>query len=310
MRSKGAAVCTLLIELQLDASGTSRAAEATAEDKDAAKDLFAEGLELRAKADLPGSLEKFRAAFKLVPSPITGLEVARGHVLLGELIEGHAMVLEVSKMPVKATESAQGKKAREDAAELSTKLGVRIPTLVVIVRGVGGSAGLLVSIDGHSVEPTPSNAPRRLNPGKHVVIASLPGRPEKRVDFNLAEGAAREVVVDFNETSTRTIAAVSLGVVGIIGVGAGTILALSARSKWHEAQSSCPNGACADAGALVTYRGLRDDAGSTADWATIAFVVGGAALGTGAVLWLTAPKTAGIPSVGLGPSTFVLAGKF
>jgi hypothetical protein len=85
---------------------------------------------------------------------------------------------------------------------------------------------------------------------------------------------------------TQRILALVVGGVGLVGVGAGAIFGLKAKSTWADAEERCPEARCNTAADLE----LDDDARSSAMVSTVAFAAGGAALAGGVVLWLTAPS--------------------
>jgi len=72
-----------------------------------------------------------------------------------------------------------------------------------------------------------------------------------------------------------------LGIAGVVAVGVGSYFGLSAKSKNDDSKEECPNNLC------ETQAGLdaRNDAQTAATTSTIAFVVGGALLATGGVLY-------------------------
>lgn len=72
-----------------------------------------------------------------------------------------------------------------------------------------------------------------------------------------------------------------LGIAGVVGLGMGTYFGLSAKSKNDDSKDDCPNNQC------ETQAGLdaRNDAKSAATTSTVAFVLGGALLATGGVLY-------------------------
>jgi hypothetical protein len=76
------------------------------------------------------------------------------------------------------------------------------------------------------------------------------------------------------------------GGVGVVGVALGTYFALSAKSKFNDAQGHCVSGST---GCDATATSGSKDAKKQADLATVAFAVGGVGLAGAAVLWLTAP---------------------
>lgn len=99
------------------------------------------------------------------------------------------------------------------------------------------------------------------------------------------------------------------GGVGLVVVGVGGVLALSAKSAYSDAKDAhCATGTCDAEGKRLT-----DDARGRADVASIVVGVGAVLAVGGAVLWLVAPsatKNTGVTSVGLGPGTFSVGGYF
>ncbi|MFR1445926.1 hypothetical protein ACLUYJ_20420, partial [Acinetobacter baumannii] len=94
--------------------------------------------------------------------------------------------------PAASNEPAPFTDARAAAAQLATEIAARIPTVTLALRGDAPDA---VAIDGASVPREAWSAPRRVNPGKHTVVARL-GAREVTADFTVAEGASVEVPLD------------------------------------------------------------------------------------------------------------------
>jgi hypothetical protein len=186
----------LTVVAALVAGGSPRTAyggEVTAADRDAAREAFAEGQELRAKKQYAAALLKFQAAFHLVPSPITALELARSQVLVGQLVEARESCTKVAAMPPKPSESPQAKVARADARAFADELRARIPSLLVRVTGAPGELAVLV--DGRPASRAPAKI--EVNPGKHHVVARVAGAADQAADVELVEGESREVVLNF-----------------------------------------------------------------------------------------------------------------
>jgi hypothetical protein len=103
---------------------------------------------------------------------------------------------------------------------------------------------------------------------------------------------------------TQKILALALGGVGVVGLGVGTAIGVVALSNRGSAAAACPNNVC---GTLAEANKFAS-ANSTGNAATVALIVGGAALVGGGVLWFTAPKAkdAGSTRVGLGPGSVQL----
>jgi len=172
-----------------------------------------------------------------------------------------------------------------------------------------------------------------IDPGSYEIVASAPGYVAFRTTIVIKTDGARETVVvpalvaapsvptpvtttastAGNDTSTgssrKTIGLVVAGA-GLVTVGVGGFLALSAKSQYDDAQ--CTGGSCSQAGADA-----RDAARGKGSIATIVMGIGGALLVGGVVLWLTAPTVASKSSAsnvtlraGVTPSGFVLGGSF
>jgi hypothetical protein len=89
-----------------------------------------------------------------------------------------------------------------------------------------------------------------------------------------------------SDGSTQRVLGLAAGGAGIVLTGIGVGLGLSASSKWKDADKACPGGKCTTPAQIQAGK----DAGSTADAATVFYVVGGIALASGVALYLTAPS--------------------
>ncbi len=340
----------LVLAGALAASALPRAAfaeGASATDKSAAADYMREGKELRGAGDHDGALKKFRAAYALVPSPVTGLAVAQEESALGLLLEARESVTAIGRMPVSATETAFSAKAREDAATLQTELSARIPVVEIKVGNVPSGKVATVTVDGKAIALEVAEAGWRVNPGAHTVVAHVAGQPDQSFALELKERDRKHVELVFPvedgppppppvvetppttppppdatppppaaptvdapapDTTLRTVGIVTLGS-GVVLMGIGGIVALAANSSYGDAKSTyCGSGICDAHGKQLT-----DDARSRAGKATIVMGVGALVAIGGAVLWLTAPSSepkTGITNVGFGLGTVTLGGRF
>ncbi len=320
-------------------------AEPSAADKTSARDFMREGKELRAKDDHAGALKKFQAAYALVPSPITGFAVAQEQVALGQLVEARETLGDVQRMPLKPTETEDGKKARQDADALLADLVARVPVLEISLQGAQGPVKL--AVDGKEVPAVAASEGLRVNPGTHGILAKVAGAPDQTASVDVKEGERKKIVLTFPPSAAsseppksvtakpaapgpseptppvaeapktagdgkpdgtmRTIGLV-VGGVGIAALGTGLVLGLAARSKYEDAKSARCAPVCDAEGKTET-----DDARSLGNVGTVVFVVGAVLTIGGATLWLTAKPTEGTPAVTavkLGPGTFSIAGSF
>ena len=290
-------------------------AEPTAAARRLGQGLSRDGKELRAKGDHDGALKKFAAAYSLVPSPITGLALAGEQAALGQLLEARETLGAINRMPVRDTESADGRRARVEAATLYADVGARIPVLTLTLLGLPAGTAAVVSVDGH-VEPLVAlEAGFRVSPGKHIVVVTSAGTVEQRVEISVAEREHRALSVTLTPASKPTepihtlppttgdahpsastptpsapagsngdrpasrslVWPLTIGGLGVVSIGVGSVLALTSKSSYDSAKSTyCATGSC-DA----TGKSQIGDARSRGDFATGFFIAGGVLVATG-----------------------------
>jgi hypothetical protein len=167
-----------------------------------------------------------------------------------------------------------------------------------------------------------------VDPGKHAVTATAPGRAEFSTTVEVAGDNAQSIVevpeltlstapvvtaaivpaepAGESGTSQKTLAVVAGGL-GVAGLAVGGYFGLAASSSWKDAKGECqdyPN----ECGARGEQ--LEDDARAQATWSTVGFGAGLAFLTVGAVLWFTAGSGPETAQVGIGPSGATLRGSF
>lgn len=157
----------------------------SAADKAEAQRLYVEAKALRDRGDRAAALDRFRRSHDLAPTPVTRLELARMLVVVGRLVEAHRLADAVASLPVTPTETAKGRKAREDAAALSLDLAPRIPRVTLAVTPPGADAE--VRVDGAPVSKELLAGEQDVDPGEHVVVARVDERTVER-RFTVAEG--------------------------------------------------------------------------------------------------------------------------
>jgi hypothetical protein len=209
-----------------------------------------------------------------------------------------------------------GEKSRVDAALAD------IPKRVGALGLTVSEANATVNVDGEAVGTTPLDDRVYLNPGQHKLTVSKPGfQPVEQLvavtagsdmpftvhlqaeipsthsstlDGNGEQATETRPVVHEGATgpghattsNAKTIGLV-VGGAGVAGIALGTVFGLLASSKWSQAKNDCghgcPNGSPA--------RSEENEASTDGTVSTIAFAIGGVALATGLVLYLTAPAT-------------------
>jgi hypothetical protein len=276
-------------------------AQPSAADLESARELYKDGKELRQKGDLRGALERFKAAHGYGQTPVTGLELGKTHLQLGELVEAREVLLGIARIKVASDETEKSAAARTEAAELAEQIRPRISTVVVKLSGVKPDATPQVAVDGANAPVVSLTSMRKVNPGEHAVVVRVSGREEKR-SVTLAESETKEVAVAFTDASPRivdpsasTTAApeqteqprpgrsihvvtwIGLGV-GVTGIALGAITGVMALGKAGSVKDACRGSSCPP-----SARTDVEDGRTTANISTIAFAVGAAGLATAAV---------------------------
>ena len=295
-----------------------------------------EGDRLFAAKDYAGALKAYGGAHDIMGVPTTGIELAKAQEQLGQLVEARDTLLQVTRYPKRSDEPKVFTRARDDAALRAVTLAARIPSIVVTVSGPPQGAAVSVTIDGVAIPPAAVSLPRKVNPGRHAILASSPGFVEARQVLMVAERetgqanltlqagsaavpagpatpvpAAPIVAVraeqpppaatqSSSSSSTLMIFGFGLGAAGVI---AGSITGLLAMSKKTDAEKLCTNNLCPE-----SSRSDIDGSKTMGNISTISFAVGaiGAGLGVYTLLAPSKPKesaqahTRFEPVVGLG----------
>ena len=174
----------------------------SASDIATARVLVAEGRKLRAAGNFPGAIEKLKAAYALYPTPVTGHELALAYKDAKRLVEAREAAIAVAGMPVEADEGKASADARADCSALITELGKRVAEVTLFVDGYPQGATVTVTLDGNAVPMAALSEPRVLDPGAHVVVATMPAAPEAKVEFTVGEGEHRKVDVHLKTSET------------------------------------------------------------------------------------------------------------
>jgi hypothetical protein len=340
LRRAVAVALPLLIVAIATIAATAHAEPGDAEKKAAAQALFDEARALTAEGSFAQACPKLEESVRLDPTPGSKFYLAECFERVGKLASAWTYYLDAADT-AKAAGSADREKFARDRAEAVKS---RISRVVVAVPATTrATPGLEVRRDGVVLGEGQWDAPIPVDPGRHVITASAPGRVAWESAIEASEpGKTLTVAVPTlleapkpkparvdpprpiarpippapappSARDRRQIAGIVTGVVGVIGLGVGTAFGVDAASK---AGKSNADGHCDAANFCdTTGLGLRHDAIGSATISTVSFVVGGALLAGGVVLVLTAParpQAAAISSVSVavGPGSLFISGSF
>jgi hypothetical protein len=300
-------------------------AEPSSEDRAAAQGLFDEARDLVKKGRSSEACTKFEESQRLDPGIGTQLYLADCYEKAGRTASAWATFLDAASAAGKA-----GDKRASVASENAKRLEPAVPRVRVVVPA--DIHGIALQRDGKPLSTAALSTSLPTDPGQRVFEVSAPGYKTVRIEVTVAPGAKQEVTVPPMEKTeagaampasapppnaeraepaspldTRRaglggmqLAGLATAGLGVIAVGGGVFLGLSARSKNDDAKKSgCrPDGSHCTSDALAQH----DDAKSQASLATIAFIAGGVLAAGGATLFVlgsrSSPRSA---SLSIGP---------
>jgi hypothetical protein len=300
-----------------------------------AQALYDVGMRALAAGFYAEACPRLEESWRLEPRPDTRFYLADCYEKVGKPASAWVTFWEVSDAAFKSGDNARGLVASQRAVALTTRLSfltVSVPHPV---------AGLVVKRDGTPISPESWGVPLPVDPGAHQIEAtapdkkpyqtsvevvleaekgelelpalqSLPPRP-KPVSIVPPEvrraRAARVAAVSARSSRQKTLALISAGV-GVVGLGVGAALVVSAETTYSDSNAFCyANNRCTDPRGVS----LRHDAIARANLAAIPVGIGLAGLGVGLTLWLTAPsapKERPVAGLSVSPTQVALRGRF
>jgi hypothetical protein len=300
VHTRAVAVAALLSGSWSLASPAVSYAQASATEREAARNLMDEGDKKRAAADLKGALKAYTAADTIMNVPTTTIEVARTQAAMGQLIEAKETLARMLRTPAKPNDPAPFLAARKSAETLNADITAKIPTLAVTTTGNKSQQNIAtdISIDGDVAPPGP-RAPRKVNPGSHTIVVRL-GSTEHKQDVLVLERENKVVTVDVSDgggdaekkapppppsappakddnVASKVLVFGGFGLAAV-GVGVGTVTGIMSIHKTNALKANCPNNACP--------AGSEDDIHSAnllGNLSTIAFVAAGVGAAAGVV---------------------------
>jgi hypothetical protein len=207
---------------------------------------------------------------------------------------------------------------RPEVERRAKELDARLPRLVVVLAP-DAPAGCEVTRDGAALGSAVLGVPIPVDPGKHVIAVTAPGRTPAQFEIDLAEGKTERLTVtpgapaakqapivkkptapptapstpapkrpeaDRGHGSTGKTVGYAIGGLGALGVVLGGVTGVLALGKKHTMDDDCvaQNGThyCGQAGIAAANSGK-----TLATVSTVSFIAGGVAVGVGAYLVLS-----------------------
>lgn len=295
--SRTAKVVFFGVALALATVGRAPAARAqTAEELNAARQLFSEAYQDEQDKRYDQALEKFQRVAKVRESASVRYRIASVLEAMGRLREARDTFRALAAQ--KDTLEKKDKPIADSAADRALQIDRKIPRLVVNAPA-DAPADTRVAVDGASV---PTGRPLELDPGDHVVQANASGKKPFEGHVKLGEGGETPFNVALEpavatpppqppqeQKPNRTLAYVALGAGGVLLV-TGVALLIVREGDIAYVRDHCPGDVCpiAEQGDITEK---RDEAKLFGPLGGGLAVVGLAAAGAGAYLLLRKPSS-------------------
>jgi hypothetical protein len=297
--------------------------------EDAAELRFQEALALMKAGNFAAACPKLVESQRLDPAVGTLLYLGECYDRNGQTALAWATFMAAAESARRDNQPEREKTALDRANDLIARVSkltievapeARVEGLQVKLDGTVMSEsdwGVATALDpgNHSIEATapgriPWSSKVTISPRRTqyslvvpVLVSGTPGVPlppamavqspvpqkQARTDWTFLPQRAPETDSGTNDGSTQRLVGIATGGVGVAGFAVGAIFGLVAKSKESDSRQYCSptdDTSCNHEGYLMIRDAKRD-----ATIANVGFVVGGLGLVTGAVLYLTAPKS-------------------
>jgi hypothetical protein len=292
----------------------------SASDQATAEALFKQARDLIAAGKYSDACPKLAESQRLDPGTGTLLNLATCYEKNGQIASAWVTYKGAVTAAQNANEADRAKLARTRAAALEPTL----PTLTIVVLPAADRPDLRVTRDGETVGRVAWGTPIPVDPGAHAVQANAPGHKAWQGQAQVV-GAGAKVTIEIPaldadtqaspaaptpltapaETpapstpgSTQRVIGLVVAGVGVLGLGAGGVFGVMAKSKNDSVPSQCNGSVC-----TATGTSSLDDAKSAATVSTVAFVAGGVAVAAGVILYIIAPRASSSTGLTVAPGS-------
>jgi hypothetical protein len=309
----------------------SSAFAASGADSAAAEALFERGRQLMAEGKPAEACPKFEESQRLDPGSGTLINLAECYERQGRIASAWGKYLEAAAA-AQASDNAERARVAQARADA---LRQRLPRLSLSLAAPE-TPGLEVRRDQIVIGKAQWGIEMPLDPGQHTIEVTAPGRITWRQTVTASADAATTTLavpelaqeppavrrgaplpgVPSSPTppgsaaglgTQRTLAIVAAST-AVVAAGVGTAFGVRSKSKHDKSFEICPQDPCRDQEGIDAM----DSARSAGNISTASFIVAGAALAGGGILWFTAKNPSKSPptQVGLGLGELQIRGKF
>jgi hypothetical protein len=226
------------------------------------------------------------------PAIGTLLNIALCYETWGKIAASYRWYLEAEKFArEKSDDREKGARAKVD------ELAPKVPHLQVDIPADADIATTFV-LDGKEIDRVALADDQLVEPGRHTIVARVPGKPPKETVIDIKQGERRRLTIDVPRPEVRMIVTggqrrkgkfyggIGMIVAGTSALGIAGFVSLVARQDYADALQECPDKACTSREAFDATQSARKKAN------VMTFVsIGGAALaGVGIYFVLTSRR--------------------
>lgn len=308
--------------------GHGTASAQTDEEKAAARALAMQGAEALQNKKYAEAVDYLSRAEAVVHAPTHLLLIGRAQVGLGKLVAARENFLKITREQLAANAPAPFKKAQQDAKDELAAIEPRIASLQIALAGPGAAdpSKVTVKLDEQPVTSALIGVHRPIDPGKHMVSATVAGRDPVTQEVSLGDGEKKEISLEVQapaeaaagagtgqtpggdqKTPDKPAGMGTLRIVGIGGMGLGaaglvaggvfTGLYVSKQGEADEAFADC-GGVCPP-DAQEKIKDLDNAAASRGTVAIVGLTAGAVLLGGGIALFIVGGKKADKPAAAM-----------
>jgi len=212
--------------------------------------LFEDGRRYLAAKEFALACTAFEQSQSADPAIGTLLNIALCYETWGKPTAAYRWYLDAEKLSKEKSDDRE-KGARAKVDELAPK----IPHLIIEIP-VDADVATTFTLDGNEIDRTKLADDQLVEPGKHVIVARVPGKPPRETIVEIKEGERKTIKIDVPRPEVKVTvtggqrkkgkfyAGVGMLVGGSVAVGVAGYVSLVARQDYADAVDGCPDRLC------------------------------------------------------------------
>jgi len=225
--------------------------------------LFEDGRRYLAAKEYALACTAFEQSQQADPAIGTMLNIALCYETWGKPTAAYRWYVEAEKLAKEKGDDRE-KGARGKVDELAPK----VPHLIVTIPA-DADVATTFTLDGKEIDRAKLADDQLVEPGKHVIVARVPGKPPKETVVELAQGERKQLTIEVPRPETRVIVTggqrkkgkfyggIGMLVGGGVAIGVAGYVSLVARQDYADAIDACPDHVCTSQAAFDATQDAR-----------------------------------------------------